>query len=300
MKALVALAPAKVNLVLAVGRPRAGDGLHPVVSLVQALSLADELRLEAAPPEARRDEVRCPGVTGRNLAADALAAYRAATGWDGAPVRLTIAKRVPVAAGMGGGSSDAAAALRLVATAAGRPEDPVLPELARGLGSDVPALLLGGRTLGTGAGELVTPLPEGDRFGVLVLASEARLATPAVYREFDRLALGRSEEALEALARELGPRDDARRSAAARSLASVNDLEPAARSLAPSIDAALAALRATGAEPVMVSGSGPTVFGRFGGADGPARARAAALALPGAVAVEPVGPEFGRPRPAGP
>ena len=110
------LAPGKVNLCLFIGRPRP-DGYHPLVSLVQPVSLADELELEPAAGDA--DEVVCPGVDGENLAAVALARFRAATGWDGPPVRITIAKRVPVAAGMGGGSADAAAALRLAAAASG-------------------------------------------------------------------------------------------------------------------------------------------------------------------------------------
>ena len=97
------------------------DGLHPLVSVVQALSLADELTLEPAAGDA--DEVVCPGVEGPNLAARALQLFREATGWDGPPQRLTIEKRIPVAAGMGGGSSDAAAALRLAAHAV-RPADP--------------------------------------------------------------------------------------------------------------------------------------------------------------------------------
>src|SRR3954463_12370382 len=109
---LPAPAPAKVNLCLYVGTPRE-DGLHPLVSVVQALSLADELTLEpGAGPE---DEVVCPGVDGPNLAGRALRLFREHPRWDGPPQRLTIEKRVPVAAGMGGGSSDAAATLRLAA-----------------------------------------------------------------------------------------------------------------------------------------------------------------------------------------
>src|SRR5918996_2721532 len=98
-------APGKVNLSLFVGAPRA-DGLHPLVSVVQSVSLADELTLR--PADGDEDEVVCPGVDGPNLAARALALFREATGWDGPPQRLEISKRVPVAAGMGGGSSDAA------------------------------------------------------------------------------------------------------------------------------------------------------------------------------------------------
>jgi 4-diphosphocytidyl-2-C-methyl-D-erythritol kinase len=266
-----------------------------VVSVVQPLSLADELRIEPAPPGVVGDEVVCPGIEGRNLAADALAAYRAVTGWAGPALRLTIAKEVPVAAGMGGGSSDAAAALRLVAAAAGRSDDGILEAIAPRLGSDVPALLAGGRTLGTGAGEVVAPLPDDpEPFGLLVLPSEVRLSTPAVYREFDRLGLGRSPAELEAVAQAIA--------GAGSAPVPVNDLEPAARSLEPSIDAALADARSAGADHAMVSGSGPTVFGLFRGTGGLARARAAASALaragrhPRALAAEPVGPDFGRPR----
>ena len=117
--ALYARAPGKVNLSLFVGAPRA-DGLHPLVSVVQAVTVADELTLAPAPDGATGDEVVCPGVDGPNLAGRALAAFRAATGWDAPPQRLEIVKRVPIAAGMGGGSADAAAALRLAAHAAGR------------------------------------------------------------------------------------------------------------------------------------------------------------------------------------
>src|SRR5436190_15370747 len=95
--AMTERAPGKVNLSLFVGAPRA-DGLHPLRSVVQSVSLADELTLEPAPGGA--DEVACPGVEGPNLAAEALAAFRVATGWDAPPLRLTIRKRVPVAAGM--------------------------------------------------------------------------------------------------------------------------------------------------------------------------------------------------------
>ena len=99
-------APAKLNLGLYLGRPRP-DGLHELCSLFEPLALADLLRLE----EAERDEVICPGVEGENLAARALAALRE-RGWDAPPLRIEIEKRTPVAAGLGGGSADAAAVLR--------------------------------------------------------------------------------------------------------------------------------------------------------------------------------------------
>jgi 4-diphosphocytidyl-2-C-methyl-D-erythritol kinase len=280
---LTTLAPGKVNLCLFVGR-RPADDLHPLVSLVQPVTLADELLLEAG---AGADAVICPGVDGPNLAARALALYREAGGWDGPPVRLTIHKRIPVAAGMGGGSSDAAAALRLAAAAAGRPDDPLLRELAPRLGSDVPALLDSRLALVTGAGEVVEPLARaagshsspmssgfgsrivrderraGDAvgpadaagpFAFVIVPSEQALSTPDVYREADRLGLARDPDELAPLA------------AHARDghAPAVNDLERAAVSLCPAIEPVLAAVRATGAQAALVSGSGPTVFGTFG------------------------------------
>jgi 4-diphosphocytidyl-2-C-methyl-D-erythritol kinase len=277
---LRARAPGKINLCLYVGTPR-DDGLHPLVSVVQALSLADELTLE--PADGRGDEVVCPGVEGPNLAARALALFREATGWDAPPQRLTIEKRIPVAAGMGGGSSDAAATLRLAARAAGVP---VPAELGPRLGADVPSLLRPGRVLMTGAGEHVERLGDHEPLGVLVLPVAAALSTPDVYREADRLGLTRSHAELARL--------DARvRAAPAAHLH--NDLQDAARSLCPEIDAALDAALAAGAAHAVVSGSGPTVVGLFPGAEGPARARDAAASRPRAVAAEPVGEAWADP-----
>lgn len=258
-------APAKVNVSLALG-PLRPDGRHELVTVMDALTLHDTVALEPA-PDAGEDAVVCPGVEGENLALAALRAFRAATGWDGAPVRLTIAKRVPVAAGMGGGSSDAAAALRLARRASGLGDDALLQALAAALGSDVPGLLKPGRVRATGAGEHVEPLPAPPPYGLLVLPSERALPTGAVYAEADRLGLPRDR-----LPDDPEPW--------------VNDLEPAARSLEPTIDPALARVRATGAEHVLVSGSGPTVVGVFAR---PADAVRAARALgPPALATEPL------------
>ena len=191
---LIARAPGKVNLSLLVGAPRA-DGLHPLVSVVQAVSLADELTLEAT--AAPRDEVVCAGVEGPNLAGRALALFREATGWDAPPQRLTIRKRVPVAGGMGGGSGDAAAALRLAAHAAGGAPPELLHELAVALGADVPAQLAPGRVLMTGAGEHVDRLADPEPFGLVILPSALALSTPAVYAAFDRLGGARTPDELE-------------------------------------------------------------------------------------------------------
>jgi 4-diphosphocytidyl-2-C-methyl-D-erythritol kinase len=285
VSAWVARAPGKVNLTLYVARPRA-DGYHPLVSVVQPLSLADELRLEPA-PGAARDEVVCPGVEGENLALRALAAYRGQTGWRAPPQRLTIDKRLPVAAGMGGGSSDAAAALRLAATAARRPGDPLAGEIAPALGADVPALLSGRRVLMTGVGEVVEPLDAPAPATVVVVPSAHALSTPAVYAEFDRLGLGRDPGELAKLA--AGIRADGAAPA-------VNDLQGAALALCPSIAPVLEAVRDAGADDAMVSGSGPTVFGVFAGPARAERAAAAAERIPGALVAEPVGAAFSTPR----
>jgi 4-diphosphocytidyl-2-C-methyl-D-erythritol kinase len=251
-------APGKVNLSLLVGAPRA-DGLHPLVSVVQPTDLADELT-SSAPNENvkgsdpfRFDEVVCPGVEGENLALRALREFRAATGWDGPPLRIEITKRIPIAAGMAGGSSDAAAALRLISEASGIP---VPDELPMRLGADVTVMLRAERALMTGAGEHVEPLA-GNKPPLIVVPLDAALGAGEVYREFDARDSPRTSEELEAAA------------AAVRrgELQYVNDLEPAARRLCPLIEPALAALAEVGAEHPMVTGSGPTVFGISGDPD---------------------------------
>jgi len=199
-----------------------------------------------------------------------------------ASASLTIRKRVPVAAGMGGGSGDAAAALRLAAHAAGVDDLPLLLELAAKLGGDVPSQVAPGRTLMTGAGEHVRALPPPGSLSLVILPSEHALSTPAVYREFDRLGKQRSPEELAALEARGGE------------LAVHNDLQDAARSLCPPIDDALEAVAATGAGPVLVSGSGPTVFGLYEDTE---RARAAAAEV-GGVFAEPVDAGFGAVREA--
>jgi 4-diphosphocytidyl-2-C-methyl-D-erythritol kinase len=295
MKRLRCLAPGKVNLCLFIGRPRA-DGYHPLVSLVQPVSVADELEL--GPASGARDEVVCPGVTGENLAARALARFRAATGWDGPPVRIEIAKHVPIAGGMGGGSADAAATLRLADRAAGGDRPPhELHGIAVELGADVPSQLAPERCLMTGIGEGLRALGDPDPFGLLIVPSAHALPTPAVYAEFDRLGLARDLDELDRLSGQVP--GAARDGSLLRERLLHNDLEAPARSLCPPIGDALADVRAAGAVRAMVSGSGPTVFGLFLGAPGIAHAQAAAVALrarhPHAVAATPVGRAFAEP-----
>jgi 4-diphosphocytidyl-2-C-methyl-D-erythritol kinase len=243
-------APAKLNLCLYVG-PRRADGLHELRSVFQPITLADEIVLEQAPSGA--DEVVCPGVEGPNLAAAALAAFRERFGWDGPPVRVTIEKHIPVAAGLGGGSADAAAVLRLAASASGiRPEPRTLADLGMSLGADVPSQLVPRPALVTGAGEHVEPLPARSVTGVL-LAGRGALSTARVYARADELGAAR-----ESLA---GVDTDAFH----------NDLQPAAIELEPEAHRALVLLELAGAQAALVSGSGPAAFGLFDDPDTIAR-----------------------------
>ncbi len=263
---------AKLNLVLQVGRPRA-DGMHPLCSLFASIELADEL--EGAPGELEEDSVECAGVAGENLALGAIAAFRERSGGlpDG-PVRLRIDKHIPVAAGLGGGSADAAAALRIVNRMSGLPLDTAaLRELAAELGADVPSQVEPGHALVQGVGELVEPLSLPALVAVLVPSAEG-LRTAEVYAQLDRLGGGRERLDPESL-RGLAAGDPDRLGAGVE-----NDLERAALALRPELAATLAQLRSAGALGAAVSGSGPTCFGLFAERSA---AEAAASGIPGAI-----------------
>ncbi|WP_249012161.1 4-(cytidine 5'-diphospho)-2-C-methyl-D-erythritol kinase [Conexibacter sp. DBS9H8] len=249
------LAPAKVNLCLHLG-PIRPDGRHELVTVFEALDLADTLTLEFG---VARDEVVCPGVSGPNLAAAALAALRRA-GWAAPPVRVRIDKQIPVAAGMGGGSSDAAA---LLARAAHDGAGIDVYAIGRELGADVPALIDPGLCLATGAGDrgLVRGAGIAPHASV-VLPAATGLSTAAVFAEADRLGLGRTTQELAMLA--AGLADGLRRGSFGPE-AVVNDLAPAALSLCPELAERLSALTDAGAEQAIVSGSGPTAVGLWWG-----------------------------------
>jgi 4-diphosphocytidyl-2-C-methyl-D-erythritol kinase len=257
-------APAKLNLCLYLGARRE-DGLHELCSLFEPLVLADLITLPTlTTPEVGqgrmgvdRDEVICPGVEGENLVVRALAALRE-RGWQHPPLRVEIEKRIPVAAGLGGGSADAAAVLRL---AAGEVAD--LEQIAAALGADVPSQLTPALALVQGAGERIERLPEPKPHAVVLLPGGGGLSTAEVFAEADRLGLGRGTEELAELAQRLRSSAGAGASPLAYPELLVNDLEPAARSLRPEIGAALDALRDAGAPHVLLTGSGPTAFGLF-------------------------------------
>ena len=264
-----ALAPAKVNLVLHVGVPRADD-LHELCSLFASLELADRIEVDVRRDgEPEEDRVLCPGVEGPNLASSALAAYRTtAPGSPLPPLSVRIEKRIPVAAGLGGGSADAAAVLRTADALAAQPRGAdALRDLGATLGADVPSQVEPGHALVTGAGEGVERISLPPMTLVLV-AQDTGLSTARVYAEADRLGVTRAR---------LDPRR-LRRLSRATSLEAIapafeNDLEPATLSLRPELADLKRRLREAGAAAALVSGSGPTVVGAF--ADPTAAARAA-------------------------
>ncbi|WP_326697967.1 4-(cytidine 5'-diphospho)-2-C-methyl-D-erythritol kinase [Streptomyces sp. NBC_01754] len=250
--------PAKVNVRLAVGAARP-DGFHDLANVFLAVGLYDEVTV--APADTLR--VTCSGPDAAQVPLDATnLAARAATALAerhgvSPDVHIHIAKDIPVAGGMAGGSADGAAALvacdALWSTGASRDE---LLAVCAELGSDVPFSLIGGAALGVGRGERLTPVEVGGTFHWVFAVADGGLSTPAVYGEFDRLTSGtRVPEpvAPPALLAALRKGDTA---ALADALG--NDLQAAALSLRPSLGDTLAAGTAAGALAALVSGSGPT------------------------------------------
>ena len=250
---MILRAPAKLNLCLYLG-PRRADGLHELCSLTEPLTLSDRVVIG----DARVDEVVCAGVDGPNLAARALEALRE-RGWSRPPLSIEIEKRIPIAAGLGGGSADAAAVLRLA-----RDEVNDLEGLAAELGADVPVQLDPGRALVRGAGERVERLERSEEYGVLLIPAEAGLATADVYAAADRLGLGRDRSELDALGERLRDAAGGGVSPLAYLELLENDLQAAALSLHPEIGDAIDALESVGAARALITGSGPTAFGLFG------------------------------------
>jgi 4-diphosphocytidyl-2-C-methyl-D-erythritol kinase len=272
------LAPAKLNLCLYVG-PKREDGLHEIRSVFEPLELADELQLS----EAEADAVICEGIEGPDLTAKALAALRE-NGWNGPPLRIEVTKRVPVAAGLGGGSADAAAVLRL---ARGQVEG--LRAIAAEIGADVPSQLQPRACLVAGAGEVIEPAPPPAEHGVVLIPQTEGLATAQVYAEADRLGTPRGDAELEAIRRQLRDAVDEGGSPLDYREHLINDLQPAAISLRPEIEDALRALEDAGAAHAMVTGSGPTAFGIYPTVNAAlAAAEALRSEFPGAIATAPL------------
>jgi len=252
--------PAKINLFLGVGPPRP-DGYHELNTVYQAISLYDELTARHGDTLTLTMEGEGAGELALDESNLVIRAARALAAHTGVPAhaRLHLRKQIPLAAGLAGGSADAAATLvacdALWGTNLSRDE---LAGIAAGLGSDVPFLVYGGTALGTGRGETISPiLARPVTWHWVVAIADGGLSTPAAYRELDRL---RAEDAAppplrnaDALLAALRGRDPAR---LGRALG--NDLQAAAVSLRPSLVETLRAGEAAGALAGIVSGSGPT------------------------------------------
>jgi 4-diphosphocytidyl-2-C-methyl-D-erythritol kinase len=252
-------APAKINLALVVGPARL-DGKHELVTVFQRIDLVDRITLTAG------GTLEVTGFGGDTLVRESLARLAAKAG--GEPRWLAhVDKSIPVAAGLGGGSSDAATAMRLANTTLARPLDgAALHNLAASLGADIPFFLSPGPQLGEGDGTELSPLELPQDYWVVVLLPErgAKRSTAAVYEAFDRR--GGEEGFLERRGALLG---------ALRSLGEARDLARLPRNdLATSPLAA--ELEQLGAFRADVTGAGPAVYGLF---EGLAEARGAARRL---------------------
>ncbi|HSR24074.1 MAG TPA: 4-(cytidine 5'-diphospho)-2-C-methyl-D-erythritol kinase [Candidatus Eisenbacteria bacterium] len=262
MASVTARAPAKINLQLAVGAPRA-DGFHELATVFHALSLHDDVTVsdadELTVTVAAGTGIAAVGVPldATNLAARAALLLAEHVGLE-PDVHVHVDKGIPVAGGMAGGSADAAAALvacdALWSTGLTRAE---LLELAGRLGSDVPFSVMGGTAVGLGRGELLTPALGRGRFEWVLAVADGGLSTPKVYAECDRLRAGRvlpEPRVTEALMTALRAGD-----AVALGQALQNDLQPAACNLRPQLRQTLEVGDEYGALGSLVSGSGPTV-----------------------------------------
>ena len=263
---LTEIARAKLNLALHV-RARRADGYHELETLFAFVEAGDVVRV--APAEVPTFRITGPfagALTGEGDNLVTRAARRFADTFGGGAHAIELEKHLPVASGIGGGSADAAATLRALARLHDVSlDDPRLFGIANGLGSDVPACLLGKTAIGKGKGEQLAPVPGLPGTPVLLVNPGVAVSTAEVFRRWDGVDRG-----------PLGPDP----------LAGRNDLEAAARAIAPVIGAVLALLAAQeGVTLARMSGSGATCFALFESAAACTRA-AAMLARPGWWTVE--------------
>lgn len=261
-RALVLRPAAKINLTLRVGPPRA-DGFHEVRTLMQSIAIFDTVTISGRPGPFRL-MTRAPGVPDdqSNLMWRAAAALWQAMGRSGEPrdAHVKLEKQIPVAAGLGGGSADAAAALvGLNQVWDARCPRRQLVAIAASLGSDVPFFLQGGTALGTGRGDELYPVDDIQRFGIVLIKPSFGVSTADAYRwlDEDRASPVRHDEPVE------GKPAEIELGWATRPVILVNDLqEPVARRH-PQITEMVAACLSEGALGAAMTGSGSAVFGLF-------------------------------------
>ncbi|MCL6638445.1 MAG: 4-(cytidine 5'-diphospho)-2-C-methyl-D-erythritol kinase [Firmicutes bacterium] len=257
-------AHAKINLTLGVLGKRP-DGYHEVEMVMQSIALHDtlQIRKQAAGISLTVAGADLPG-DGNNLVFRAASLLQAKTG-NKSGVHIHLAKRIPVAAGLGGGSADAAAALRALNMFWRLGLSPAeLMDLGAALGSDVPFCLLGGTAIARGRGELLTPLSARPKFGLVLVKPAARVSTARVYGAYGAFSgsFQKPRPDCAAMAAALAQGDP---DAVARCLA--NDLEPVTAAMHPEVRRIKEKLLAAGATGALMSGSGPTVFGLTGDVD---------------------------------
>lgn len=252
MGVLRLVARAKINLHLGVGETL-DSGYHQVTTIIQSITLADEVHIEPS------DELIClcddRELNGPNNLAHRAAAVLRERFNVRQGAQISLRKRIPIGAGLGGGSADAAAVLvgldRFWELGA---DNNQLLDLAAGIGADVPFCLHGGTALATGFGEQITPLPALDLGQFLVIKPDQSLSTALVYEEYDSL-YRRSKIGVEAMVAAIDAGD---RNRVIKLLA--NSLEPAAENLLPAVRDLKEAALSAGAEAAMVSGSGSAVM----------------------------------------
>jgi 4-diphosphocytidyl-2-C-methyl-D-erythritol kinase len=248
MQAIRALAPAKVNLHLRVLRKRP-DGYHELETLFQGISLYDELRVRKS-SKTKLVVPEFPELEQGNLILSAQHWLEAHTG-ERLPAEFVLDKKIPIAGGLGGGSSDAAATLIALNELFDlRLDHQTLHTAAKALGADVAFFLLGGAAIGEGAGEILTPVVL--KAGELLLVNPGiQVSTGLVFKEFSRdLTRPETGARLSRLIDESGSIEDLLR----------NDLQPTAERLYPAITELIASIKRAGLDKPLMSGSGPTVF----------------------------------------
>ena len=246
---------AKVNIGLRVGRLNT-EGFHPLSGIFQSVDISDRLSLAAAEQDVISSSNDGPVADGMdNLAFRAVAAARKAAG-SSQPLAVTLDKSIPTAAGLGGGSADAAAALAMAGRYFGLARE-VLAELAPQLGSDVPFCLVGGTARVSGRGEVVESRDPLSGFALAVVVPPVEISTAAAFRCWDELG-GPAGLRMTAAALPPSLRDEGDL---------YNDLYPAAARIAPGLDDWRADLEQAWGRAVMLSGSGPSLYGFFLDAD---------------------------------
>ncbi len=271
---LTGLAPAKINLTLEIGGTRP-DGYHDLSSILQALALADEVTLQ--PATATSIESTGPFAGGspagpENLAWRAIDALAAALGREPEPFRIRIVKRIPAAGGLGGGASDAATALRLLARHWPDTTEDALATAAAAVGSDEPFFLAGGTALVEGRGERVTPLPDLPPHGVVLFTPPDTLPnkTATLFRALDRDGLVDEPTVSSALAKRLPVE--------ITGADLYNSFERVAFDCFPGLAGLWEQLEARTGEAIRLAGAGPTLFW-IGPEDQTERVRSAAEGL---------------------